>query len=101
MIIKVIDSQTANKLTNAMSAGNCIVLYHMNGCPYCVQMMPVWNNFMQLASKQMPTLAIGEVERSYMDKLADTGVSSFPTIKFYKSDNNPPIQLQQNTVTKQ
>lgn len=97
MIIKVANTQTANKLTGAMTSGNCIVLYHMHGCPYCVQMMPDWNNFMQLATKQIPGLTIGEVERTHLDKFGDTDVSSFPTIKFYKTgmQNNT---MPQNTV---
>lgn len=98
MIIKVTDTQTANQLNNSMSSGNCIVLYHMHGCPYCVQMMPDWTNFMQLASKQLPGLTIGEVERTHMDKLGDTGVSSFPTIKFYKAGNTQPAAQQQQPM---
>ena len=100
MIIKVTDSQTANKLNNAMSSGNCIVLYHMHGCPYCVQMMPDWTNFMQIANKSLPSLTIGEVEREHIDKLGETGVGSFPTIKFYKAEM-PAQQNVMNTVSKQ
>lgn len=98
MIIKVKDSQTANKLTGAMTSGNCIVLYHMHGCPYCVQMMPDWNNFMQLASKQIPGLTIGEVERTHLDKFGDVGVNSFPTIKFYKAGILQNNTISQNTI---
>jgi hypothetical protein len=94
MIIKVTDTQTANKLNDSMASGNCIVLYHMHGCPYCVQMMPDWANFMQLAKQQMPDLTIGEVERTHMDKLGAMGVSSFPTIKFYKAGNMTTAQQQ-------
>lgn len=94
MLIKVTDTQTANKLNNAMSSGNCIVLYHMHGCPYCVQMMPDWMNFMQIANKSLPDLTVGEVEREHIDKLGDIGVSSFPTIKFYKAG----MSTQQNTM---
>ncbi len=97
MIIKVTDTQTANKLNDSMASGNCIVLYHMHNCPYCVQMMPEWANFMQLASKQMPGLTIGEVERTHIDKLGDTVVSSFPTIKFYRA-GNMPVTHQQMTM---
>lgn len=97
MIIKVTDTQTANKLNNSMSSGNCIVLYHMHGCPYCVQMMPDWSNFIRLAKQQLPELTVGEVEREHIDKLGDTDVSSFPTIKFYKAG----MSTQQNTVPKQ
>jgi hypothetical protein len=100
MIIKVIDSQSANRLTTAMSSGNCIVLYHMEMCPYCVQMMPAWNNFIQTAKRSMPELVIGEVERTHLDKVDNGSVSSFPTIKFYKrsavpSQNEPMIQQQE------
>ena len=98
MIIKVIDTQTANKLSNAMSSGNCIVLYHMHGCPYCVQMMPDWTNFMQVAKQQLPGLTVGEVEREHIDKLGETGVSSFPTIKFYKAGEPSSMSAQQNTM---
>jgi hypothetical protein len=98
MIIKVTDTQTANKLSNSMSSGNCIVLYHMHGCPYCVQMMPDWTNFMQVAKQQLPGLTVGEVERSHVDKLGETGVSSFPTIKFYKAGEPSSMSAQQNTM---
>jgi hypothetical protein len=98
MIIKVTDTQTANKLSNSMSSGNCIVLYHMHGCPYCVQMMPDWTNFMQIAKQQLPGLTVGEVERSHVDKLGETGVSSFPTIKFYKAGEPSSMSAQQGQV---
>lgn len=98
MIIKVTDTQTANKLSNSMASGNCIVLYHMHGCPYCVQMMPDWTNFMQVAKQQLPGLTVGEVERAHIDKLGETGVSSFPTIKFYKAGEPSSMPVQQNTM---
>lgn len=98
MIIKVTDTQTANKLSNSMASGNCIVLYHMHGCPYCVQMMPDWTNFMQVAKQQLPGLTVGEVERAHIDKLSETGVSSFPTIKFYKAGEPSSMPVQHNTM---
>lgn len=98
MIIKVTDTQTANKLNNAMASGNCIVLYHMHGCPYCVQMMPDWTNFIQVANKSLPGLTVGEVEREHIDKFGDIGVNSFPTIKFYKAGEPSSMTEQQNTM---
>jgi hypothetical protein len=61
-------------------------------------MMPDWANFMQLAKQQMPALTIGEVERTHIDKLGDTGVGSFPTIKFYKAGNTQPVAQQQSPM---
>jgi hypothetical protein len=48
--------------------------------------MPAWNNFIQTAKRGMPDLVIGEVEREHLDKVGDSNVSSFPTIKFYKKE---------------
>lgn len=98
MKVEVVDTLTANKLNNAILNGNCMVLYHMEGCPYCVQMMPEWTNFTQLAKKTLPNLTIGEVEKAHIDKLNNVGVTGFPTIIFYKSGTGMPHGASQNNL---
>ena len=85
MIVNVTNPNTATKLQNAISSGNCIVLYHMEGCPACIAMLPEWKSFKAQALKQFNNnLTIGEVERTHLDLVPEAGVSSFPTIKFYR-----------------
>ena len=86
MIVNVTNPNTATKLQNAISSGNCILLYHMEGCPACIAMLLEWKSFKAQALKQFNNnnLTIGEVERTHLDLVPEAGVSSFPTIKFYR-----------------
>lgn len=98
MIVNVTNPNTAATLQNAIAGGNCIVLYHMEGCPHCVSMLPEWKSFKQQALKQFSNnLTIGEVEREYIDMVPEAGVNSFPTIKFYRVPE--PGQALNNTST--
>ncbi len=85
MHINVNNNSMANKLRQAMTTGNCIVLYHMSSCPHCVNMMPEWQKFKSSAPATLPGLIIGEVERNFIDMIPEAEVETFPTIKFYKA----------------
>ena len=100
MFINVNNNGQATQLKNAMSSGNCIVLYHMSTCPHCVNMMPEWNKFKSSAPKSIPGLTIGEVERQYIDMIPDAGVESFPTIKFYKAGSRNSANNNSNKPAK-
>lgn len=64
-----------------------VVLYHMTGCPHCVNLMPEWEKFTKMNRDKYN---IEKKERSEMTKDELNTVSGFPTIKVVPS-NRPEV----------
>lgn len=65
-----------------------IVLFHMDGCGHCVNMMPAWNRVMsELKDSMKNDIVLGAVERGNIEKFHQHGikpnVNGFPTILYF------------------
>jgi len=65
-----------------------IVLFHMDGCGHCVNMMPAWNRVMsELKDSMKNDIVLGAVERGNIEKFHQHGikpnVNGFPTVLYF------------------
>ena len=65
-----------------------VVLFHMNGCGHCVNMMPAWNRVMsELKDGMKNEIVLGAIERGGIEKFHQHGikpnVNGFPTILYF------------------
>ena len=65
-----------------------VVLFHMDGCGHCVNMMPDWNRVMtELKDSMKNEIILGAVERNNMEKFHKHGinpnVNGFPTVLYF------------------
>jgi len=65
-----------------------IVLFHMDGCVHCVNMMPAWNRVVtELKDSMKNDIVLGAVERSNIEKFHQHGikpnVNGFPTVLYF------------------
>jgi hypothetical protein len=65
-----------------------VVLFHMDGCGHCVNMMPAWNRVMtDLKDDMKNEIILGAIERSNMEKFHQHGikpkVNGFPTVLYF------------------
>jgi hypothetical protein len=65
-----------------------IVLFHMNGCGHCVNMMPAWNRVIsELKDTMKNEIVLGAIERGGIEKFHQHGikpnVNGFPTILYF------------------
>ena len=65
-----------------------IVLFHMDGCGHCVNMMPAWNRVVtELKDNMKNDIVLGAVERGNIEKFHQHGikpnVNGFPTILYF------------------
>ena len=68
------------------NSGNKFVLFHMNKCGYCKQMMPEWDKF---ASSYNGDVEIKKIEASSGNPLLNKhGVDSYPTIMLLDKNGN-------------
>lgn len=71
-------------MMEGMASGNKLVLFHMNGCPHCVKMMPEWDKFAKLNPGKTEKHEASDAKQ-LTDRLKITG---FPTIMLLDSQNN-------------
>ena len=69
-----------------------VILFHMDGCGHCVNMMPAWNSVMDELKDDMENeIILGAVERSNIEKFHQHGikpnVNGFPTILYFNPSN--------------
>jgi hypothetical protein len=65
-----------------------IVLFHMDGCGHCVNMMPAWNRVVtELKDNMKNDIILGAVERGNIEKFHQHGikpnVNGFPTVLYF------------------
>jgi hypothetical protein len=65
-----------------------VVLFHMDGCGHCVNMMPDWNRAItELKDSMKNEIILGAVERNNMEKFHKHGikpnVNGFPTVLYF------------------
>ena len=65
-----------------------VVLFHMNGCGHCVNMMPAWNRVIsELKDTMKNEIVLGAIERGGIEKFHEHGikpnVNGFPTILYF------------------
>jgi hypothetical protein len=65
-----------------------VVLFHMNGCGHCVNMMPAWNRVMsELKDSMKNEIVLGAIERGGIEKFHQHGikpnVNGFPTVLYF------------------
>ena len=65
-----------------------IVLFHMDGCGHCVNMMPAWNRVVtELKDNMKNDIVLGAVERGNIEKFHQHGikpnVNGFPTVLYF------------------
>ena len=75
-----------------------IVLFHMDGCGHCVNMMPAWNRVVtELKDNMKNDIVLGAVERSNIEKFHQHGikpnVNGFPTVLYFSPSklHNPEV----------
>ncbi len=66
------------------SQADSFVLFHMNGCPHCVDMMGEWDSF---TSSYDGPVRIKKIEKSQIasSEYKDVNVKGFPTMKVFDS----------------
>jgi hypothetical protein len=65
-----------------------VVLFHMDGCGHCVDMMPAWNRVVtELKDNMKNNIVLGAVERGNIEKFHQHGikpnVNGFPTVLYF------------------
>lgn len=65
-----------------------VVLFHMDGCGHCVNMMPAWNRVVtELKDNMKNDIVLGAVERGNIEKFHQHGikpnVNGFPTVLYF------------------
>ena len=65
-----------------------VVLFHMDGCGHCVDMMPAWNRVVtELKDNMKNDIVLGAVERGNIEKFHQHGikpnVNGFPTVLYF------------------
>ena len=65
-----------------------VVLFHMDGCGHCVNMMPDWNRVVtELKDNMKNDIVLGAVERGNIEKFHQHGikpnVNGFPTVLYF------------------
>lgn len=65
-----------------------VVLFHMDGCGHCVNMMPAWNRVVtELKDNMKNDIILGAVERGNIEKFHQHGikpnVNGFPTVLYF------------------
>ncbi len=60
------------------SGSNELVLYHMNGCPHCVKMMPEWAKFEKNNDTSIKTRKTERGEKP--DEVKKHGIKGFPSV---------------------
>ncbi len=71
-------------MIEGMASGNKLVLFHMNGCPHCVNMMPEWDKF----AKLNPGLTEKHEASDAEELTKKLKISGFPTIMLLDKQNN-------------
>ena len=77
------------------SQADSFVLFHMNKCPHCVDMMGEWNSF---ASSYDGPVKIMKIEKSEMgnSEYKDVKVSGFPTMKVFDANKKEIAEYSGN-----
>ena len=65
-----------------------VILFHMDGCGHCVNMMPDWNRVVtELKDSMKNDIVLGAVERGNIEKFHQHGikpnVNGFPTVLYF------------------
>ena len=75
-----------------------VVLFHMDGCGHCVNMMPAWNHVVsELKDSMKNEIILGAVERNNISKFHEHGikpsVNGFPTVLYFNPSklNSPEV----------
>ena len=79
-----------------MSSGSKLTLFHMNGCPHCVKMMPEWDKFSKLNPGKTQKHEASDVQ----DLTKKLNIQGFPTIMLLDANNNK-IPLKNMMVIEQ
>jgi hypothetical protein len=61
-----------------VSGDDKLVLYHLKGCPYCVNLMPTWNKLKAKYGAHMNEFEANE----HPDLMKHKNIHSYPTIMF-------------------
>ena len=73
-----------NSMIEGMSSGSKLTLFHMNGCPHCVKMMPEWDKFAKLNPGKCEKHEASDVQ----DLTKKLNIQGFPTIMLLDANNN-------------
>ncbi len=71
-------------MIEGMSSGSKLTLFHMNGCPHCVKMMPEWDKFAKLNPGKCEKHEASDVQ----DLTKKLNIQGFPTIMLLDANNN-------------
>ena len=72
-----------NIINKKIKKGNWIILYYSDMCGYCVEFMPVWNDFVNTKPKKINIIKIDYNTASQIE--INPGFQTVPTIHFYKN----------------
>tara|TARA_B100001094_G_C18184758_1_gene803059 strand:- start:266 stop:2881 length:2616 start_codon:yes stop_codon:yes gene_type:complete len=90
-------SKRTKKKSKKAPASKCKLLYFtMNGCPYCEEFNPVWDNLIDL----VPKLETKKIERfENPEMIQDFKIESFPNIILMKNNNKELYEGHRDTDT--
>ena len=78
--------------------GKEMVLFHMNGCGHCKNMMPEWNKFQ--SSYKKAGIKVSKVERAENPKAMEKlGIQGFPTIMLLQNGKKIKDYQGERTAT--
>jgi len=72
-----------NTLNQKIRKGNWIVLYYSNSCGYCIDFMPIWDEFNKIKLNKLNKIKINN-DIAHTIKI-NPGYQGVPTIHFYKN----------------
>jgi thiol-disulfide isomerase/thioredoxin len=76
-----------------------LIFFHMNTCPHCIEMRPVWSQFKKElpASPYATVLCVADISAENDRLLEKYSVQSFPTVLLVKNNKNDafsPVQFE-------
>lgn len=88
-------SKRTKKVSKKVPASKCKLLYFtMNGCPYCNEFNPVWDDLIEL----IPKLKTEKIERfENPEMIQEFDIKSFPNIILIKNNNKELYEGHRDT----
>jgi thiol-disulfide isomerase/thioredoxin len=70
-----------------------LLFFHLTNCGYCIEFMPIWNEFAKTENKNVCYV---KVDPSDKDKIQSYGVNSFPTVILEEIATKKKVEFKSN-----